>query len=142
VRRIAIYLAALAIGLVTLPGCIRSPVATTSEAGQAGQAGEVAIVINEVEQNPPGTDAGNEWVELYNPTSVSILLTGWTLSTTHGRTVTIHLSGSIDPHEYKVIGYWKQWLDNEDEQVVLKDNKRRIVDQTPILTDTKNDERS
>jgi len=100
------------------------------------------LVINEVEQNPPGKDAGNEWVELYNPTPASIVLTGWTLSTRHGRTVTIRLSGSMDPYGYRVIGYWKQWLDNEDEQVVLKDSKGRIIDQTPILTDTENDERS
>ncbi|MHA1742406.1 MAG: lamin tail domain-containing protein [Candidatus Thorarchaeota archaeon] len=64
---------------------------------------QVALVINEVEQNPPGIDAGNEWVELYNPTPASVVLTGWTLSTRHGRTVTIRLSGSIDPCGCRVI---------------------------------------
>ena len=36
-----------------------------------------AIRINEVELNPEGTDAGNEWIELFS--SEEIDLTGWTL---------------------------------------------------------------
>jgi hypothetical protein len=27
------------------------------------------VMINEFEQNPLGEDAGNEWVELFNPTN-------------------------------------------------------------------------
>ena len=38
----------------------------------AGPPPSDGIVVNEFEQNPTGTDAGNEWVELYNPTSSSI----------------------------------------------------------------------
>jgi len=30
------------------------------------------VVINEFEPNPFGLDEGNEWVELYNPTSSSV----------------------------------------------------------------------
>ncbi|MBU7004518.1 MAG: lamin tail domain-containing protein [Theionarchaea archaeon] len=44
-------------------------------------------MINELEHNPAGTDTGNEWVELFNPTSSSVSLSGWSLSTTHGDTV-------------------------------------------------------
>ena len=29
------------------------------------------MVINEVEPNPRGRDAGNEWIEIYNPTSLT-----------------------------------------------------------------------
>ena len=32
------------------------------------------IVINEIEQNPSGFDEGNEWVELYNPTTSDVNL--------------------------------------------------------------------
>ena len=38
-----------------------------------------SIVINEIMYNPPGDDTGNEWVELYNPTSMAINVTGWRL---------------------------------------------------------------
>ena len=50
------------------------------------------IVINEFEQNPSGTDSGNEWTELYNPTSSTVDISGWTVSTTQGRTVTVTIS--------------------------------------------------
>jgi len=38
-----------------------------------------SIVINEVMYNPVENDSCNEWVELYNPTSSSIDVNGWTL---------------------------------------------------------------
>ncbi|HID26972.1 MAG TPA: lamin tail domain-containing protein, partial [Methanosarcinales archaeon] len=50
------------------------------------------IVINEVELNPPGNDnylSIKEWIELYNPNLNSIDIGGWTLETTHGKTVTV-----------------------------------------------------
>jgi len=37
----------------------------------------VDISIIEVESNPAGTDAGNEWVRLFNPFGNSVDLTGW-----------------------------------------------------------------
>ena len=102
------------------------------------------VVINEVELNPPGTDAGNEWIELYNPTNYSIDLEGWRISTTHGATVTIVLEEGaiIEPHGYLVISYWGQWLDNEGESIILRDRLGVIIDVTPTLYDTFNDLRS
>ncbi|KYH38939.1 MAG: conserved exported protein of unknown function [Candidatus Bathyarchaeota archaeon B23] len=104
----------------------------------------VHVVINEVEQNPAGADAGNEWVELYNPSSQPVDIGGWTLSTTHGDTVTLTIPEGtiIDPGEFKVYTYSKQWLDNEDESVILRDDSGVIVDETPILNDTHNDDRA
>ena len=46
------------------------------------------IVINEVESNPPGNDNSNsdiEWVELYNPSSKDVDLSGWTLKDDTGK---------------------------------------------------------
>jgi PKD repeat protein len=43
-----------------------------------------ALVINEFLPNPTGTDAGNEFIELYNPGSVAIDLTGWKLDDADG----------------------------------------------------------
>ncbi len=37
------------------------------------------LLVSEVLYDPEGTDAGREWVELYNPTNETVDLTGWTL---------------------------------------------------------------
>jgi len=60
------------------------------------------VVINEIEQNPDGTDAGHEWVELYNPSDQAVDISGWRISTTHGKTVTIIISEGnvLEPGEY------------------------------------------
>ncbi len=42
--------------------------------------------------NPAGTDTGNEWVELYNPTDQTVNIGGWKLFTTKGDTVTRTIS--------------------------------------------------
>jgi len=100
------------------------------------------ILINEVELNPYGNDLHSdvyEWVELYNPTDEDIDLSGWTLSTTHGKTVTVYLSGVIKSHGYYVYKRGKQWLDNENESVVLKDPYGFEIDRTPLLSDNDND---
>jgi sugar-specific transcriptional regulator TrmB len=100
------------------------------------------VVINEVEQNPAGTDYGYEWVELYNPTDQPVDIGGWTLSTTHGVTVTLLIPDGpiIYPGEYLVYSYTGQWLDNEDESVILRDASGIIVDETPLLNDPYNDD--
>jgi len=111
-------------------------------------ASSASIVINEVELNPPGNDnylSVEEWVELYNPTSKDIDVGGWSLSTTHGkRTVTITIPGGtvIKAGGYLVISRGSQWLDNEDESIILRDSGGNIVDQTPLLSDTYNDGRT
>jgi len=102
------------------------------------------IVINEVEQNPPGTDTGHEWIELYNPTPNVVDIGGWTISTTAGATVklTISLGTNIAAGGYYVVTYDKQWLDNEGEYVILRDSGGNEVDRTPSLSDTYDDGRS
>lgn len=34
------------------------------------------VLINEFEQDPPGSDVGMEWVELYNPTDSPVDISG------------------------------------------------------------------
>ena len=94
------------------------------------------IVINEIEQNPYGTDAGNEWVELYNPTTSDVNLDGWKLSTMHGKTVTVTLCGTIPANGYFVYTHTEQWLDNEIESVILRDPSLNGIDRTPYVPDT------
>jgi len=101
------------------------------------------IVINEIEQNPKGKDAGNEWVELYNPTDKAINISGWVLQTTHG-TVEIHHIHEmlIDPGEYLVITFSDQFLDNRDESLILFDENGKEIDRTPIVGDDDNDDKT
>ncbi|MGB0653066.1 MAG: lamin tail domain-containing protein [Thermoplasmatota archaeon] len=59
----------------------------TAGAGQSAAPGITQRpVINEILVNPEGTDRGNEWVELYNPTPLVVDLTGWMLVDNRGRT--------------------------------------------------------
>jgi len=101
------------------------------------------IVINEFDLNPAGKDAGNEWVVLYNPSEVEVDISSWTFETTHGRTVTVRIpQGTTMPPK----GYWtythsRQWLDNEDELIILKDAEAIEVDRTQVTRDTDNDNR-
>lgn len=101
------------------------------------------VVINEIEFNPPGNDnylSVEEWVELYNPTENSIDIGGWTFSTTHGITVSITIPQgvSIEAHGYYVCKQGSQWLDNDDESVVLRDSIDREIDSTPERSDDQN----
>jgi competence protein ComEC len=99
------------------------------------------IVINEVESNPAGTDAGNEWVELYNPSDSSVDLSGWSVKALHGvgDTFPIPSGASIAAHGYYVITFKAQFLDNTGEVVVLYNASHTEIDRTPALDDAGND---
>lgn len=93
------------------------------------------IIINEFDLNPAGKDAGNEWIVLYNPSEVEIDMSAWTLETTHGKRVIVRI-----PQDTIMLpkGYWtyihpRQWLDNEDELIILRDAEGIEVDRTLII---------
>jgi hypothetical protein len=100
------------------------------------------VIINEVELNPAGDDTGKEWVELYNPTPTMIDLTGWTLQTTHGVTVTVTIpqGAQIAPNGYYIVTNAGQWLDNQNESIILRDKSGQQKDLTSVLSDTANDD--
>lgn len=104
------------------------------------------VVINEFELNPPGDDSvpGAEFVELYNPTSASVNIGGWKVSTTHGTPVTITIPAGtpIPAKGYYVVTHTTQWLDNEDESIVLRDAAGNEIDSTPRKSDPYDDARS
>jgi hypothetical protein len=108
------------------------------------------VVVNEVEFNPPGSDSGNEWVELYNPTNEAVDISGWSLETVHGRQMSAILGDhAIAPRSYYVHYFTDQFLDNgggsqlpTGESVVLIDSTGRKIDTTPFLTDFYNDYRT
>lgn len=97
-------------------------------------------LINEIEYNPTGTDSGNEWIELFNPSTQTVSLSGWTVETSHGITyrVTLPSTASISPNGYYIITKTTQWLDNEADYIILKDKNGVEVDKSPALADTAN----
>ena len=100
------------------------------------------VVINAFDQNPNGKDVGKEWVMLYNPTNSSIDISGWTLSSTHGTTVTVKIDNVIIlPNGYWTYIHDSQWLDSDDESIILKDENEEEIDRTAVKSDNDNDNR-
>ncbi|MCB0209615.1 MAG: lamin tail domain-containing protein [Anaerolineae bacterium] len=60
-----------------------------------------AIVINEIAWSGTAADANDEWIELYNSTTQTIVLDGWIITSTNG--LNIPLSGSMFPNSYYLI---------------------------------------
>ncbi len=98
------------------------------------------IVINEFESNPVGDDyqAGNEWVELYNPTTSSIDISNWKIIPTKNETNTVILPEGtiIHANGYLIANYSSQWLDNNVELIILQDSTGNEIDRTPSRDDT------
>jgi hypothetical protein len=102
------------------------------------------IVINEFESDPPGSDydSGNEWVELYNPTTDTVDISNWKIIPTNNETNTIILPEGtiISVKGYYVADYSTQFLDNTAELIILQDSTGNEIDRTPSKNDTQNNE--
>lgn len=101
------------------------------------------VVINEIDTNPPGDDSKSisEWVELYNPTSSEVNIGGWKIASTTilKKTLTIPEGTTIKPGQFLTFSYTNIWFTDVSEVVQLKDKNQVIIDETPALTDVKND---
>ena len=73
------------------------------------------IEIYAFDQNPAGSDEGNEWVTLYNPSNESVDIGNWTLETADGERKTIAEGTTLYPSAYYIYTPPYQWLDNSDE---------------------------
>lgn len=93
------------------------------------------IVIIEVEPNPEGIDSGNEWARLFNSGNESVNLSGWIINSTHADTKTFKLSGNIEACNDKLIKFPGEFIDNENESLILYDNTGKIVDSTSKIND-------
>ena len=101
------------------------------------------VVLGEVEQNPPGVDAGAEWVELWNQESVDVDVSGWSVGGTHGTASDLALpAGTVVPAGGRlVVTFPTQALDNVDEVVELR-VFGLVRDASPLLQDAANDSRT
>ena len=99
------------------------------------------ILINEVELNPLGTDSGQEKVELYNRADRPVDVGGWTLSSAAGTGAIIAIpDGAVIPgHGYVLVDSNTQWLDNEQEIIVLRDRTGVTLDYASYFSDRHND---
>jgi len=95
------------------------------------------IIINEVEMNPVGSDATNEWVELFNPTNVTVDISLWWVMATSGTPYGqyIEWGTEIGPGEYYVLHATQQWMDNPGDMIQLMNYEQVIVDYTPGLSE-------
>ncbi len=102
------------------------------------------ILIDEVELNPAGTDSGTEKVELYNPSSSGIDVSGWTISSTGGRTATVVINEgtTIPPKGYLIVDRdsQQQWLDNTGEGLELRNDLGMLIDSVGPFSDEDNNE--
>ncbi len=76
------------------------------------------IIISEVFYDTPGTDSAEEWIELYNPTTVPVDLSGWTLSDNRG-VFTLPSGTTIGVNSFLVVarnaaGYFALYNKNPD----------------------------
>lgn len=81
------------------------------------------IYINEFLSDPA---AGTEWIELYNPSTSTVNLTGWTLSDSVG--VRSSPTGTIDGEDFFVIEL-TNILNNTGDTITLKNPNVEVVDQ-------------
>ena len=98
------------------------------------------IMVNEWEPNPPGTDSGKEWIELYNPTSQAVNVGGWKLlDSYYGKSVSIPMGTVIVPDGYQIINWTNGSLINTKATCIsLLDSAGREVDRTSSAMDNKN----
>ena len=101
------------------------------------------VVINEIEINPPGDDSFtiSEWVELYNPTDSPVDLSGWEIASTTilKKTLTLSEGTIIQPGKFLTFQNTKVWFTDVSERVELRDASGTVIDETPVITDVKND---
>jgi len=110
-----------------------------------GQTDAIAdhVVINEIDINPPGDDSKSisEWVELYNPTSSSIDIGGWSITSTTLLKKTLKISDgtTIKPDSHLLFSHQTLWFPDVAEVVELRDKAGNVIDKTSKFTDLKND---
>jgi len=91
------------------------------------------ILINEILPSPTGSDAEEEWIEIFNPNDFEVNLSGWKIQDTVGKTKTY-----IFPKETKILAkgflvfkrpITKITLNNEGDGLKLTDPDGKTIDE-------------
>lgn len=92
------------------------------------------VLINEWLPNPSGSDAENEWVELFNDSSAPIGLGGWFLVTKGGKKFSLG-GKTIGAREYLFLprSETKLTLHNTDGALALYDSSGNAADEVQFL---------
>jgi hypothetical protein len=80
------------------------------------------VIIYAFDQNPAGSDEGNEWVTFHNPSNESVDIGNWTFESTHGSTAIewIAEGTTLYPGAYCTYTPHYGWLDNSEEAIILR----------------------
>lgn len=104
------------------------------------------VVINEVDTNPPGDESQLvlEWVELYNPTSSNVDISGWKVAATTGmkKVLQIPQGTVVAPGKFVTFYFETLWFTNNSEMIELRDKNDVIIDKTPLISDLQNDHKT
>lgn len=105
---------------------------------------QVALLkINEMEFNPPGQVAGNQWIELYNPGNVLLDISGFLIKSAHlGRTIQIPSGFVMEPKGFLVIPFQSRVFDEQGDSIVLLTADSVEINRTPALSDVSDDDRT
>ena len=140
--------------ILLLGGTITPSMAQTSP--------EQNIVINEVETNPKGSDAGigvggsginsktteglsgsQEYVELFNPTLNDIDISGWSITpSSTWKTYVIPSNTIIESNSFLAFTHVNFWFKDFGDSITLYDDSGNIIDETPLLIDKNDDSES
>ncbi len=99
------------------------------------------VIIYAFDQKPAVYESCTEWVTINNPSNASVEIGNWTLENADGERGTIPEGTTLYPCAYYIYYFPYQWLDNENETITLSDSEGNVVDETPLLSDTKDDNR-
>lgn len=96
------------------------------------------LLVNEVESNPGGPDAGAEWVELYNPRDVAVDASHWTLRWGTEGAVTLPEGTTVAPGGHLVV-VLPSPVPDESATLTLEAAFGYVSDETPALSDHADD---
>ena len=92
------------------------------------------VVINEVELDSPGEDP--QWVELYNTGDNDVDITGWSITPLSDPTKETFIGfENISAKGFYVLTFVDGWLNQNEEELILRNDEGVKVDSTPVLYD-------
>jgi len=99
------------------------------------------VYINEIESNP--VNESEEYVELYNSGVGDVNLSGWSITDSRGRVDVIPNGSIISAEDFFVFEETISKLDlKNNESLMLNDSDGVLVDESPFLKDSDNDEKT